>query len=109
MNEEHNKLIVFQEKEIRRIFHNEEWFFSIIDVVGAIVDVKNSRRYWSDLKRNIEKEGFNEVYEKIVQLKMKASDGKMRQTDTANTETLFVSFSLFHPKRLSHLNNGLLK
>ena len=89
MNDKNSKLIVFQEKEIRRVFHNEEWFFSVIDVVGAIVEVKNTRRYWSDLKRNLQKEGFSQVYEKIVQLKMKASDGKMRQTDTANTETLF--------------------
>ena len=109
MNEEHNKLIVFQEKEIRRIFHNEEWFFSIIDVVGAIVDVKNSRRYWSDLKRNIEKEGFNEVYEKIVQLKMKASDGKMRQTDTANTETIFRVIQSIPSKKAEPFKQWLAK
>ena len=74
MSDEQNKLIVFQEKEIRRVFYKEEWFFSVIDVIRAIIDVKNARRYWSDLKRNLQKEGFNEVYEKIVQLKMKASD-----------------------------------
>lgn len=89
MSDEHNKLIVFQEKSIRRVLHNEEWYFSVIDVVGAIVEVKNQRRYWSDLKRKMKNEGFDEVYEKIVQLKMKASDGKMRVTDSANTELLF--------------------
>ena len=109
MNEEHNKLIVFQEKEIRRIFHNEEWFFSVIDVVGAIVDVKNARRYWSDLKRNLQKEGFNEVYEKIVQLKMKASDGKMRQTDTANTETLFRIIQSIPSKKAEPFKQWLAK
>ena len=89
MSDEYNKLIVFQEKSIRRVWHNEEWYFSIIDVVRAIVEVKNPRRYWSDLKRKMKNEGFDEVYEKIVQLKMKASDGKMRVTDSANTALLF--------------------
>ena len=109
MSDERNKLIVFQEKEIRRIFHNEEWFFSVVDVVRAIVEVKNSRRYWSDLKRNLQKEGFNEVYEKIVQLKMKASDGKMRQTDTANTETLFRIIQSIPSKKAEPFKQWLAK
>lgn len=87
--EEQNKLIVFEDKKIRRVFHNEEWYYSVIDIVGAIAKSKNYRRYWSDLKRKLKKEGFVEVYEKIVQLKMKAPDGKMRSTDLGNTETMF--------------------
>lgn len=99
MSERKNKLIVFQETEIRRVWHNEEWYFSVIDVVGAISESKNHRRYWSDLKRKLKKEGFNEVYEKIVQLKMEAPDGKMRETDSANTETIFrVIQSIPSPK-----------
>jgi hypothetical protein len=89
MSEEQNKLVVFQEKEIRRIWHKEEWWFSVIDVVEVLSDSKNARRYWSDLKRKLKKEGFSEVYEKIVQLKMESPDGKMRETDAANTETMF--------------------
>ncbi len=51
-------------------------FFFVIDVVGAIVEGKNQRRYWSDLKIKLKNGGFDEVYEKIVQLKMKSSYGK---------------------------------
>ena len=62
-------LVVFEQKTIRRKWHNEEWFFSVIDVVGVLSDSANPRRYWSDLKRQLtEREGFSELYEKIVQL-----------------------------------------
>ena len=84
------KLAVFENKKIRRIFHQGEWYFSIIDVIDVLTESSNSRRYWSDLKSQlIEKEGFTQLYEKIVQLKLLATDGKMRETDTANTETVF--------------------
>lgn len=85
-----NKLVVFKGKGIRRLLHNGEWFFSIIDIVGALTDSGNSRRYWSDLKHKLaEEEGFIQLYEKIVQLKLESSDGKKYETDTANAETLF--------------------
>jgi hypothetical protein len=83
-------LVVFQQKQIRRTLHNGEWWFSVIDVVGVLSESANPRRYWSDLKRKIDQnEGFTELYENIVQLKMQADDGKMRDTDCANVETLF--------------------
>src|SRR3989337_1814984 len=85
-----NRLVVFEDKHIRRIFHHGEWYFSITDIIGVLTDSSNSRRYWSDLKIQLaENEGFDQLYEKIVQLKLLASDGKMRETDTANTETVF--------------------
>jgi DNA-damage-inducible protein D len=85
-----NKLIVFRGKNIRRLIHNNDWYFSIIDVVSVLSDSSNPRRYWSDLKRQLfENEGFYELYEKIVQLKLEAPDGKLRDTDCASTETLF--------------------
>ena len=84
------KLVVFQGSKIRRIYHNEEWYFSIIDVIELLTESSNPRRYWSDLKIQLsDKEGFTQVYEKIVQLKIRATDGKMRETDVANTETIF--------------------
>lgn len=87
MNEQ--KLIVFGEKNIRRTMYQNEWFFSVIDVVGVLSESQSPRRYWSDLKRQlIEKEAFSELYEKIVQLKMQSPGGKMRETDCANTEAL---------------------
>lgn len=88
MNKE-TAIVIFNEKTIRRVWHNDEWFFSVVDIISALTESENPRRYWSDLKRQLfEKEGFNELYEKIVQLKLLASDGKMRETDVANTETM---------------------
>lgn len=84
-----NKLIVFEDKKIRRIWFNDEWHFSVVDVIQILTDSKNSRRYWSDLKIQLkEKEGF-ELYGNIVQLKLEAPDGKKRLTDCARTESLF--------------------
>ena len=61
---------------------------TVIDVVAVLTDSSVPKRYWSDLKKKLVDEGYNEAYEKIVRLKMKAPDGKMRETDCANTETL---------------------
>lgn len=88
-SDELNKLVIFKDKTIRRILHNNEWWFSVVDIVGALTDSAIPRRYWSDLKKQlIEKEDFSQLYEKIVQLKLKAPDGKLRETDCANTESL---------------------
>jgi DNA-damage-inducible protein D len=83
------KLAVFSGKKIRRMLQNNEWWFSVIDVIEAITDSDRPRKYWSDLKSKLTSEGFIEVSEKIGQLKMTAPDGKMRDTDCANTETMF--------------------
>ena len=85
-----NHLVVFQEKAIRRTWHNEEWWFSIIDVISVLSESNNPNRYWSDLKRKLAQEaGSGQPYEKIVRLKLTAPDGKQRDTDCANTEILF--------------------
>lgn len=84
-----NKLAIFEEKEIRREWYKDEWYFSVIDVVEALVENnRRPRKYWSDLKQKLISEGFVEVSEKIGQLKMMAKDGKMRLTDVADTKTL---------------------
>lgn len=84
-----NDVAIFEEKEIRRIYDEdtETWYFSVVDIVGVLTDSETPRRYWSDLKRKLAAEG-SEVYEKIVQLKLTAPDGKKRLTDVANAETL---------------------
>lgn len=85
-----NRLVVFEDKDIRRIFHNGEWYFSVTDIIGVLTDSSNPRRYWSDLKIQLaENESFTQLYEKIVQLKLESSDGKKYLTDTTNTETIF--------------------
>ena len=66
----------------------EEWYFSVVDVVAVLTDSENPRRYWSDLKRKLLKEG-SQLYEGIVQLKMLSSDGKYYKTDVATTQQLF--------------------
>ena len=86
---ENNKLAVFQGKHIRKVFHEGEWWFSIIDVIEVLTDSSIPKRYWSDLKRKLANEGYSELYEKIVQLKFPAADGKLYATDCGNTETMF--------------------
>ena len=83
------KIAVFKGKHIRRIIHNNEWWFSIIDVVEVLTGSTIPRRYWSDLKKRLVNEGYFQLYEKIVQLKMLSPDGKLRDTDCANTESMF--------------------
>ena len=84
-----NSVILFNQKKVRRHWddNTEQWYFSIVDVVAVLTDSSNPRRYWSDLKTKLKQEG-SEVYEKIVQLKMTAPDGKKRQTDCFATEDL---------------------
>lgn len=84
-----NEIQLFENKKIRTEWDEERetWYFSIVDVIAVLTESKEPRRYWSDLKIKLKNEG-NETYEKIVQLKMKASDGKMRMTDVADTEQL---------------------
>ena len=81
-------LVVFQGKKIRRRWFNEEWWFSVIDIIGALTPSDRARKYWSDLKVKLTEEGFG-VSEKIGQLKLMAEDGKLRLTDCANTKNMF--------------------
>jgi hypothetical protein len=80
---------LFEAKQIRSYYDEvkETWYFSVIDVIEILTGSSIPKRYWSDLKKKLTTEG-SEVYDKIVRLKMKAEDGKMRDTDVADTETL---------------------
>lgn len=83
------ELVPFKKDSIRRVCHNDEWWYSIIDVVSALTGSDRARKYWSDLKtKMIEKEGFSELSDEIGQLAMPSADGKMRQTDVATAETV---------------------
>jgi len=84
-----NFLVVFQGKQIRRTWHKEEWYFSVVDIVALLTKSSRPRKYWSDLKLKLRNDEDFEVSEKIGQLKLKAPDGKLRETDCANVETLF--------------------
>jgi hypothetical protein len=86
--EEKNKLVVFQDKNIRRILHNDEWYFSVVDVIAVLTESVDSLAYWRKLKQRLKEEG-NETVTNCHALKMPAQDGKMRFTDVANTKELF--------------------
>ena len=81
---------IFEEKKVRTLWDDEqeEWYFSVIDVIAVLTDSDNPRRYWSDLKRKLNKEG-SQLYAQIVQLKLPSTDGKYYKTDVATTEQLF--------------------
>ncbi len=89
-NKKDNSIIIFKQKKIRRVWDDEKelWYFSVIDVIAVLTESSIPKRYWSDLKIKLEKEG-SEVYENIVRFKIVAEDGKNRETDMADTETLF--------------------
>ena len=89
MEEKQNKLIIFQDKNIRRIWHQEEWFYSVVDICGALTDSANPRDYWYRVKKRLNDEEKSELSTICRQLKMKAPDGKMRETDCANSEGIF--------------------
>jgi hypothetical protein len=81
---------LFNDRKIRTHWSDEhdKWYFSIVDVIEVLTDNSRPRKYWSDLKSKLKKEG-SELSEKIGQLKLSAYDGKMRLTDVADTEQLF--------------------
>jgi len=89
MTKKDNSIVLFHEKQVRRHWDEEKelWYFSIVDVIEILTDSSIPRRYWSDLKSKLKKEG-SEVYEKIVQLKLTASDGKKYATDCFSSQDL---------------------
>jgi DNA-damage-inducible protein D len=95
--EQDSTVSLFEQKHIRRIWHDEQWYFSIVDIIEALTDSPIPRTYWSKLKAKINKESkLNPIW---VQLKMLASDGKNYKTDCANTEgVLRIVMSVSSPK-----------
>lgn len=85
---ENKDLVLFENKQIRRIMYNDEWNYSIVDIIQILTDSKDSTSYWRKLKQRLKKEG-NESVTKCHGFKMIAKDGKMRETDCANRETIF--------------------
>lgn len=107
-------IVLFDQQKVRCDWdeENELWYFSIVDVVSVLTESANPRRYWSDLKNKLKQEG-SEVYDKIVQLRMIAPDGKRRQTDCFSTEDLLRTIQsiplIIGPGPIQFKNNnGLL-
>ena len=101
MNPE-TSLIVFQGKNIRRTWHNDEWWFSVVDIIGILTESEDARNYWKVLKHRLNKEG-SEVVTKCNQLKLPAADGKFYETDCANIKTLFRIIQSVPSKRAEPL------
>ena len=74
------KIALFQGKEVRKTIHNDEWWFSIVDVIESLTGTERPRKYWNDLKKKLISEGYIEVSEKIGQLKLQADAGKTGAT-----------------------------
>ena len=83
-----NKIKLFEQQKVRTHWDEKEekWYFSVIDVIQILTESNNPRRYWSDLKRKLQQEGFAQLYENIVQLKLESADGKKYTTDCADRE-----------------------
>ena len=81
---------LFEGREVRSMWNTEieDYYFSVVDVIGVLTDSSNPKRYWTDLKIKLTMEG-SQLYENIVQLKLKAKDGKYRSTDVLDTEGIF--------------------
>ena len=94
-------IVLFHQNTVRRHWDgaNEVWYFSVVDVVQVLTGASIPRRYWSDLKIKLKAEG-SEVYDKIVQLKMTAPDGKQRETDCLSTEDLLrvIQYTASNPR-----------
>lgn len=80
---------LFGEKKVRSVWNEDEqqWYFSIIDIIEVLTESTVPKRYWSDLKKKLINEG-SQTYDKIVRLKLIAEDGKNRESDTGNTEVI---------------------
>ena len=108
MESQNKALVVFEDKNIRRTTHKGEWYYSVVDVIKALTESPNSRRYWSDLKIKLKEEG-TELYEFIVQLKLESSDGKKYLTDCANIKSLFRIIQSIPSKKAEPFKQWLAK
>jgi hypothetical protein len=82
-----DELAIYQDR-IRRVWLDDQWWFSVVDVVGVLTDSPTPRTYWAVLKRRLQDEGAGQTLTNCKQLKMQAADGRMRTTDAGNTETI---------------------
>ena len=90
-----NRLIIFESKKIRRVWHEDEWFYSVVDIVSVLTDSTNPRDYWYRVKKRVSDEEKMELSTICRQLKLDSSDGKKYKTDCANTEYSKQKFDFF--------------
>jgi DNA-damage-inducible protein D len=83
------KIVVFGAKQIRRVWVDEQWYFSVVDIVAALTDSENPRNYWNMMKAREMEQSEVQLSTFCVQLKLPSSDGKSYKTDCANTAAAF--------------------
>lgn len=83
------KIAVFRGRQIRKVLYQNEWYFSVVDVIGTLTESDNPRDYWYKMKTRVKNEEAAELSTKCRQLKLQSADGKYYETDCADTETLF--------------------
>jgi DNA-damage-inducible protein D len=95
-----NQLTPFEGKEIRKVWHNDDWYFNVVDIINALSVSENPRNYWAQTKKRlIEKEGANQLVTNCHRLKFMGTDGRFRAMDAANTEGVFrIIMSIPSPK-----------
>ncbi len=95
---ENAQLMPLEGKNIRKVWYNEEWYISVIDIIEVLTDSSNPNRYWTDLKRRSEKES-GQSYAFCVSMKLAGTDGRKRLTDCANAEGILrIVMSVPSPK-----------
>lgn len=83
-----NQLSIFKGKQVRKVLFNNEWYFSVIDVISVLTDSNNPRNYWNMLKVRVGEQSKFQLSTICVQLKLMSSDGKFYETDCANVESM---------------------
>ena len=107
MTDQDKALVVFQDKKIRRIWHKDQWYFSVVDVVTVLTDSPTPRQYWGKVKdREFKALELSPIW---VQLKLEAPDGKLRLTDCANTKSLFRIIQSIPSKKAEPFKQWLAK
>jgi len=107
--DEENALVVFKGKKIRRIWHNEKWYFSVVDIIAILTDSVNAKDYWYQLKKRELESSGTELSTICRQLKLKALDGKLRETDCSDTESIFRIIQSIPSKKAEPFKRWLAK
>ena len=99
----------FSGKEVRKVLHEDEWYFSVLDVIEAVMDEPEPESYWGSLKSELVERGYDDLFEVIVKLQMPDSQGIARTTEAANTETIFYLIQAIPSKKASRFKRWLAK
>ena len=104
------EMAVFRGKKVRRVLHDDEWYFSVVDVMEALTDSDQPSRYWNQLRNKlVDEEEVGDLFDFIEKVKMQGKDGKFYPTDAANTETLFRIVQSVHSKKAEAIKRWLAK